>query len=169
MYPTCRQIARRLVEPSMLMVPRVGRFSPASVRRRVVFPAPLSPRMAYRRPASKAALTPRSAAKRPNCLTRSVTTMIGEPAGAVGVEFTGDRVKIAEAIYEVECKKKTHQYQDLLLRDGHILSRDQLDIPPAAPGVTSVMAFGAALPGAPASPGLAGAYLEAHFAWSPFA
>ena len=56
-----------------LMVPRVGWTSPARTRSKLVFPAPLSPRIVYSRPGTNSALTPRSAAKRPNCLTRALT------------------------------------------------------------------------------------------------
>src|SRR6516162_2999342 len=93
MYPNSRQTVRGSEAPSIDTVPRVGRTSPASTRRSVVFPAPLSPRMAYKRPASNDALTPRRAAKRPNCLTRFVTVMIGPACvGAALGSFTVELV-----------------------------------------------------------------------------
>ena len=60
------------------MVPRVGWTSPARTRSKVVFPAPLSPRIVYNRPGANSALTPRSAAKRPNCFTSALTVTTGE-------------------------------------------------------------------------------------------
>lgn len=74
----------------MEIVPFVGRANPASARSKVVFPAPLSPRMAWKRPASNSADTPRSAAKRPNCLMTFSTTIVDEILGLASI--TGTRV-----------------------------------------------------------------------------
>ena len=70
----------------MLMVPCVGAAKPASARSRVVFPAPLSPRIACSLPVSNSAVTPRSAANRPNCLTTLETMM----EFCAGVSITGE-------------------------------------------------------------------------------
>src|SRR5581483_2470577 len=79
--------------PKMVMLPWVGCARPARARSRVVFPAPLSPRMAWNFAASNSALTPRSAAKRPNCLT-TLETRIGL---WTGVSITGEGDAQAES------------------------------------------------------------------------
>ena len=72
--------------PKIEISPCVGCASPASARKSVVFPAPLSPRIAWNLPASNSAVTPRSAAKRPNCLITLLTVMTGMGGLATGVE-----------------------------------------------------------------------------------
>src|SRR5215467_4712471 len=76
--------------PKIEIVPCVGRASPANARSKVVFPAPLSPRMAWKRPASNSAETRRRAAKRPNCFMTFSTTIVDEILGLASV--TGTRV-----------------------------------------------------------------------------
>jgi len=46
MYPICPQTERRSAVPNIEMFPLVGGVNPARARSKVVFPAPLSPRMA---------------------------------------------------------------------------------------------------------------------------
>src|SRR5919201_3373735 len=61
----------------METLPWVGLARPAIARSRVVFPAPLSPRMTWSDAAENSAVTPRSAANGPNCFTKPVMTMVG--------------------------------------------------------------------------------------------
>src|SRR5271155_252052 len=82
-------MSRKLLAPRTAISPLDGWLNPASTRRRVVFPAPLSPRIAYSLAPENSAVTPRRAAKRPNCLIRFETVMT--LTSAVSVNGIGKR------------------------------------------------------------------------------
>src|SRR5271166_2297953 len=76
--------------------PRVGFFSRAAMRRRVVFPAPFGPRSATNSPAWISRETPRSAAREPKRFsTLWKATPIDAGVGGVGVAGTGNARRLA--------------------------------------------------------------------------
>src|ERR1700730_10487496 len=69
--------------PSMSAVPEVGTRRPQSMRRVVVFPAPLAPRKPKISPRATSKLTPSTAVTTPYFLTRCLASTTAEGPGAV--------------------------------------------------------------------------------------
>src|SRR5688500_10989112 len=61
--------------------PRVGRIAPASIRRSVVFPAPLGPKRTRNSPGGREKLTPRTAGCAPNHFSTSTAATRGAEDG----------------------------------------------------------------------------------------
>src|SRR5664279_6153764 len=69
--------SRAVLAPSSVTEPWLGCINPATTRKRVLLPAPLSPTTTYSRPGAKLSVISRKAANRPKNFTRFVRTMTG--------------------------------------------------------------------------------------------
>src|SRR5271165_2216361 len=70
MYPTRWATSRTVLAPSSVTDPWLGSINPATTRRSVLLPAPLSPTTTYSRPGAKLSEMSRRAANRPKNFTR---------------------------------------------------------------------------------------------------